>query len=245
VVCGYAVSLPTASPEKYMHTQTQTEPQSQFTSQKRRYLPLWIVLFLLLTALPLHAADRASDAARYLEEKGLSPLLVTAVVSMLPIFELRGGIPVGVAVLKQNPFLVYLAALAGNLIPVFPILLLLNPVRKLLEKLPLFRGIFGYLQKRAENNRQLIERYEEFGLMLFVAIPLPITGAWTGSVLAVVLGLRVVKSFLFIMFGVLTAGVIVTLLTVAGRWGLIIALLILGGFIFYYTLNIMKKRRAA
>ena len=78
--------------------------------------------------------------------------------------------------------------------------------------------------------------------MLFVAIPLPVTGAWTGSLVAVVMGLNVVKSFLFISLGVLIAGVVVTLLTVLGTTGIILAVAILLTFIIVYTVNIIRKR---
>jgi uncharacterized membrane protein len=160
---------------------------------------------------------------------------------MIPIFELRGGIPVGIALFKLNPLSVYLTCVVFNLVPVLPILLLLSPLRRLLEKVPPFRGLFRFLQKRAERNRELVERYEEMGLTLFVGIPLPVTGAWTGSVIAEILNLRVMKSFLFITLGVCLAGVIVTMLTLLRLYGLIIAVGIIIVFVLVYILRIRRS----
>lgn len=208
------------------------------------------LIFILFMAVLIPAAapaetagDRAADTAHALKEKGLSPLLVTGFVSMVPVFELRGGIPVGIAVLKQNPIFVYIIAVIFNLIPVIPILLLLNPIKKLFENVPVFRGFFKFLTSKAEKNKKIVEKYEEFGLMLFVAIPLPVTGAWTGSLIAVVMGLKVMKSFLFISLGVIIAGVIVTLLTILGTTGIVLAALIIAGFTSFYVINIILERK--
>jgi uncharacterized membrane protein len=160
---------------------------------------------------------------------------------MIPIFELRGGIPVGIALFKLNPLSVYFTCVIFNLVPVLPILLLLNPLRRLLEKVPPFRGVFRFLQRKATRNGELVERYEEMGLALFVGIPLPVTGAWTGSVVAEILDLRVMKSFLFISLGVCLAGVIVTVLTLLRIYGLIIALALLLVFAAVYILRIRRS----
>jgi uncharacterized membrane protein len=129
------------------------------------------------------------DIVQVMEEKGFHPLLATAIISMLPVFELRGGIPVGILMLKQNPISVYPAAVIGNLIPVYPILLFLTPVMKLHQKVPFMTGFLYFLRKRAQKNKKLLEKYEELGLGLFVAIPIPVTGAWTGAFIASILGL--------------------------------------------------------
>ena len=127
--------------------------------------------------------------------------------------------------------------------PIFPVLLFLNPVKRIFEKLPVFRGFFQFLSKKAERNKKLIEKYEELGLMLFVAIPLPVTGAWTGSLVAVLMGLKTVKSFLFITAGVFIAGIIVTLLTVLGKTGAALAAVLLLSFITLYIVNLLKERK--
>jgi uncharacterized membrane protein len=159
---------------------------------------------------------------------------------MIPIFELRGGIPVGIALFKLNPLAVFLTCVVFNLVPVLPILLLLDPLRKALARVPPFRGLFRMLERRARKNQRLIERYEEVGLTLFVGIPLPITGAWTGSVVAEILGLRVWKSFLFIAIGVVLAGILVTMLTMLGVYGIVGAVVILLSFIVVYIVKIRR-----
>jgi uncharacterized membrane protein len=203
-------------------------------------IPLFLTLFVSTPAL---ASEKAVHTAYSLERRGLSPLLITGLISMVPIFELRGGVPIGIAVLKQHPLIVYCVAVLFNLIPVFPVLLFLNPVKRIFEKLPVFRGFFQYLGKKAERNKRLIEKYEELGLMLFVAIPLPVTGAWTGSLVAVLMGLKTVKSFLFIAAGVFIAGIIVTLLTVLGKTGAALAAVLLISFITLYIVNLLKERK--
>lgn len=214
---------------------------------KNAVIYLILVLFLAVlvpaAAMAETAGDRAAHAAHALKEKGLSPLLVAGLVSMVPVFELRGGIPVGIAVLKQNPILVYIIAVLFNLIPVIPVLLLLNPIKKLLENVPVFKGFFKFLTAKAEKNKRIVEKYEEFGLMLFVAIPLPVTGAWTGSLIAVVMGLKVMKSFLYISLGVIIAGIIVTLLTILGTTGIVLAAVIIAGFASFYVINIILERK--
>lgn len=201
-----------------------------------------VLLLLLLTASVL-VADRAADYALRLRGRGMAPLLITGLVSMVPIFELRGGIPVGIAVLKQHPVAVYITAVVFNLIPVLPLLLFLTPVKRVLERIPLFKRFFNLLLAKVERNRWLIERYEELGLLLFVAIPLPVTGAWTGSLIATVMGLRVGKSFFFISLGVLFAGIIVTTITLLGTLGIAIASAVLLSAIAIWVIKFRKKKK--
>ncbi len=202
-----------------------------------------IMLLTLAPLFPAFGAERAVSAARFLKEKGVSPLLISGLISTVPIFELRGGIPVGIALLGLNPFIVYPVAVCFNLIPVFPVLLLLNPIRRALENRSLFHSFFRWLDRRAEKNRALVQKYQEVGLMLFVAIPLPVTGAWTGSLLSVVMGLRSGKSFLFIASGVGIAGVIVTLLTLLKKTGIIIAVGFFAAFCAVYVIKYLRDRK--
>ena len=203
---------------------------------------LFALLLILFVCSPtlLPATRDAGAVADSLRERGIPPLLVTGLISMIPIFELRGGIPVGIALFKLNPVAVYFTCLLFNLIPVLPILLLLNPLRRLLSRVPPFRGLFRFLDKKAAANKRLIERYEEIGLALFVGVPLPVTGAWTGSIVAEIMGLKVMKSFLFIALGVALAGIIVTMLTMLRIYGLVGALVILLAFL---TVYIVRARR--
>jgi uncharacterized membrane protein len=195
------------------------------------------------SAREVHSASDAREIADRLRNRGIHPLLIAGLISMIPIFELRGGIPVGIALFGLNPLSVYFTCVVFNLVPILPVLLLLSPIRRILEKVVPFRGLFSFLQRKAESNRELVERYEEMGLTLFVGIPLPVTGAWTGSIIAEIMGLRVMKSFLFITLGVCLAGLVVTMLTLLRLYGLIITLLILSSFSVVYVLRIRRRMR--
>ncbi len=153
--------------------------------------------------------------------------LVTFVVSMLPIVELRAAIPLGILYYKLNFIKVYVLSVFGNLVPVYPILYLLIPVMNFFSKTKIGKKFYKNLEKKAEKNREKILKYEILGLMLFVAIPLPGTGAWTGAMIAALLRLNPHKSFLSISIGVFIAGVIVTAFSLLGVWGAVIAGIIL------------------
>jgi len=130
------------------------------------------------------------------------------VVSAMPLSELRGGIPLALY-LGFSPLESYILGVVGNLIPVPFILLLLDKIKNI--KIKFISKAYLEITKRVEKKRDLIERYGYVGLTLFVAVPLPVTGAWTGSLLAFLLGLNKFKSFLAISVGVSLAGIIVTL----------------------------------
>ena len=151
----------------------------------------------------------------WLSLHGLPGEAAVLVVSMLPIFELRGGIPVGF-LLGLTWWKVYIMAVLGNLIPVVPILLLLDPVSNWLRRhMSLADRFFEWLFKRTRRKTEAgLKKYGIFfGLMLFVAIPLPVTGAWTGCVAAFLFGVKFRYSFPAVLSGVLIASVIVTIAT--------------------------------
>lgn len=137
--------------------------------------------------------------------------------SMLPVIELRGAIPMAFA-LGLPWWQAYLISVLGNLLPVPFILLLINLVIKWMSssKVTFFNKIANFLLKKVEKNRERIEKYSFWGLFLLVAIPLPMTGAWTGSLVAAVVGVKPLKAFLSALLGVLLAGVIVTLIVYGG-----------------------------
>ena len=134
----------------------------------------------------------------------------TFVIAMLPIVELRGSIPYAIGMGMTWPQ-AYLISVVGNLVPIIPILLFLGPVSAWLERLPGFGRFFNWLFARTRRRSRLVERYGPWGLTLFVAIPLPITGAWTGSAAAYIFGIPFRRSFPAILGGVLLAGAVVTL----------------------------------
>lgn len=210
-------------------------------------LLLATIVILLLAPLILVGADGTEGAGEFaskLSKHGIHPLFIVGLISMIPIFELRAGIPAGIALFKLNPLAVFWVCILFNIIPVLPVLLLLNPARRLLEHLKPFKKLLDFFTTRALKNRELIERYEEFGLALFVGIPLPITGAWTGSLIAVILKLSVRKSFLFISLGVLIAGVIVTLISLLGKYGIIAAIAILALYGVVFLRKLIQKKKA-
>jgi uncharacterized membrane protein len=148
--------------------------------------------------------------------------ITTFVLAMLPISELRGAIPYAVTIGHLPWQEAYLIAVIGNFVPVIPILYLIGPVSNALRRWSLFDRFFAWLFARARRKGRLIERFEMLGLILFVAIPLPVTGAWTGCVAAFVFGVRKRLAIPAVLAGICGAGVIVTLasLGVISFWGI-------------------------
>ena len=154
---------------------------------------------------------------------GLTRELVVLVVSALPIFELRGGIPVAMGMFHFSWYYAFLLAIIGNMIPVPLLLLFFNTFYRLLGKIGFIKRYFDWILEHTRQRGKVVEKYERIGLMLFVAIPLPVTGAWTGSLAAIIFGIKFKYAFLSILAGVLISGVIVTCLsyfglTVYGMW---------------------------
>ncbi|MFH1519077.1 MAG: small multi-drug export protein [Candidatus Omnitrophota bacterium] len=128
----------------------------------------------------------------------------------LPIFELRGAIPLGFA-LGVPLTRLYFLVLLGNLIPVLPLLLFFKYSFHHLENIKFLDKFFKWWFSKVEERSKLVERWRFWGLILFVAIPLPITGAWTGTVAATLFEIPVRRAFLAIFLGVAVAGLIVSL----------------------------------
>jgi len=143
--------------------------------------------------------------------------VATAIIAALPILELRGSIPVGLLSFKLPLAKVFILSVIGNLIPIPFLLLFLKPVSEKLRHFKLWRKFFDYLFERTKRKASLIEKYEALGLVLFVAIPLPVTGAWTGSIAASLFKIRFRYAFSSICLGVLIAGIIVSATTIAGE----------------------------
>lgn len=141
----------------------------------------------------------------------LGPELLTLALACLPISELRGAIPWAVFVLDMSWQKALTFGIIGNLIPVPFILLLLEPAEKWLSKWKIFRLFFDWLFARTRQRGKIVERFKAIGLTLFVAIPLPVTGAWTGALAARIFGVRFIPAIACVTLGVCIAGVIVTL----------------------------------
>jgi len=132
--------------------------------------------------------------------------------AMLPIIELRGAIPLG-AGLGLPWWQSFGLSMAGNLLPVPFLLLLWQVVLRLLRRFRRTVRVADWLEARALRSRERVENRAFWGLLVFVAIPLPGTGAWTGSLLSSVTGIRFWKAMVAITCGVLAAGVIMTLIS--------------------------------
>ena len=143
-------------------------------------------------------------------------ILKTIGMAALPISELRGAIPVAIGVYDFPWYYAYLFSVIGNLLPVPFILLLLNRLIPLLSRIRFLDRLMQWYLSWTKRRTKTIERYGWFGLALFVAVPLPVTGAWTGSVLAVLLGMKFKYAFSSITSGVVIAGAIVTSAVVLG-----------------------------
>ena len=133
---------------------------------------------------------------------------IVFIISMIPILELRGALLVagpllGVPVAKAIPL-----CIIGNIIPVPFILLLITPIFKWMKGTKLFKPMVDKLESKALSKSDKIEKYEFWGLVLFVGIPLPGTGAWTGSLIAALLGVKFKKAFPAVILGIFMATVI-------------------------------------
>lgn len=138
--------------------------------------------------------------------------VIVFIIGMIPVVELRGAIPIGMVWLDNNYPLVFSLSLAGNIIIVPFIVLLFHKILWLLRKIKITAKVADILERRAEKNTEKVQNLMFLGLMLFVAIPLPGTGAWTASMIAGLLKLPLKKAIPPIALGVVIAGVIVTVL---------------------------------
>lgn len=135
-------------------------------------------------------------------------------MAMLPFIELRGSIPFALF-MGLSAWSAFFISLLGNIFPVIFILLFLDRVQKFLSRhFYLFNRFFAWLFERTRKKHQLkFEKWKEFALVILVAIPLPVTGAWTGSLCAFLFGIPAKKAFPLISLGVVIAGIIVTLIS--------------------------------
>ena len=137
----------------------------------------------------------------------------TILVSMIPVVELRGGIPFGVAAGLSVPA-AYLAAVIGNLLPVpFIIVYIRRIFQWLRTHFPRLDSMVNALERKAHLKGRIVTRFKYLGLALFVAIPLPGTGAWTGALAAAFLDMPLRRAVPAITLGVLAAGVLISILT--------------------------------
>lgn len=149
----------------------------------------------------------ASTLGQYISKEA-----VVFIISMIPLLELRGGLLVakmiGVPLLTAIPI-----CIVGNIIPIPFILLFIKQIFKWLKKVPVFKKLIVKLEKRAMGKSDSIRRYEFWGLALFVGIPLPGTGAWTGSLIAALLDIDFKKAIVSELVGIAMATVIMSIVS--------------------------------
>lgn len=144
--------------------------------------------------------------------KGINKDLVIFIISLFPILELRGGM-LAASILGINFKKAFIICILGNILPIPIVLLFLETIFNLLGKWNTTKKLVEWLKKKALSKREQIDKYGYLGLILFVGIPLPGTGAWTGSLLAILLGLDKKKSFICILLGILLAAIIMSIVS--------------------------------
>jgi uncharacterized membrane protein len=152
--------------------------------------------------------------------KGLSPEMAVFFISMIPVAELRASIPIGLTVYNLDVLPTLFYAILGDIFPMFFILYLIDPVSRFLMKhFAIFNKFFTWLFKRTRIKFEgKYAKYGSIALVLFVAIPLPITGAWTGALAAFLFRIPRQRAAILIIFGVIIAALVVTFITKTA-WG--------------------------
>lgn len=147
--------------------------------------------------------------------KGIPKEYLIMILGALPISELRGAIPLGLSFGMPITKAFWLAVI-GNMAIIIPALFLFEPISTHLRKFRIWAKFFDWLFKRTKKKAATVQKYETLGLMLFVAIPLPMTGAWTGVIAATLFKIRFRNALLAIGTGVIIAGIIVSMLCALG-----------------------------
>lgn len=167
---------------------------------------------MLMTIAVLSTAQKIASLFQGTPEE-----LVTMIIAMVPIAELRGAIPWALTLGRLEWYQAFPLAVVGNMVPVPFLLLFLGAAETFLTRhIPIFERFFAWLWARTRKRSGLIEKYGAIALVLFVGIPLPITGAWTGCAASYLLKIPFWKAMLFIFFGVLLSATIVTTVMLSG-----------------------------
>jgi len=138
--------------------------------------------------------------------------IIIFIISLMPILELRGGL-IAATLLGLDGLYSFVICLIANIIPIPFILWLITPLFNKMKKTKLFKGLVDKLERKAMSKKEQIEKLQYFGLMLFVGIPLPGTGAWTGCLIAALLDMNKKKAFVAAVLGVIMAGIIMMILS--------------------------------
>lgn len=142
----------------------------------------------------------------------LKDILKTLFIGMLPVLEIRGAIPVGVAA-GLDPWSAFFVGFVGNMLPVPFLILLTRKIIDWMKKHHILDKLTSFLERKGSQKAQTVQKYSFWGLFILVAIPLPGTGAWTGALVASLLDMRLKRALPAIAMGVIVAGLIVLLAT--------------------------------
>lgn len=142
-------------------------------------------------------------------------LLTVFLISMVPLIEQRGAIPIGTIAYGINPILVFVVSLLGSAVPAPFVYLFFNKILAWAKTIKQFDKLTNFIDKKIQKGVKKMEDKTEAGLVVFVGIPLPTTGLWTGSAIAAVLGLNFKKSMFCVFVGGIISAVIITILSVA------------------------------
>ncbi len=154
------------------------------------------------------------DIFQWLTNTPAGEFCFTALVSMIPVVELRGGIPFGVLTCGLPVWAAYLAAVIGNFLPApFIVVYIRRIFQWMRRRIPKLNRLVDRLEKKAHLKGNMVTKYKYLGLVLFVAIPLPGTGAWTGSLAAAFLDMPLRKALPSIFIGIIIAGIAISILT--------------------------------
>lgn len=211
----------------------------------KSFLIIFILIstFSLAFAEPERSSNKRTQLAKYLQEKNLSKDAVVVLMAMLPIFELRLSLPWAIHHYNMVWYRAFLLSLIGNFLPIPLVILILRYGLNFLSRVPILSRFFQWLFKRTRKRSQVIKKYESLGLILFVMIPLPITGAWTGSVAAYLFDIKFASSLICIAIGITFAGIIVTILSLLGIIGAIIAGVALLTLIIIWAKNHINNKK--
>lgn len=149
----------------------------------------------------------------------ISPEFIAFIVSLLPVLELRGGL-IAAKLMEIDFFKAFIICYVGNMLPIPFILLFIRKIFNLLKKISCVERVIDKLEARSVRKAEKVEKYRLWGLLLFVAIPLPGTGAWTGALIADLFDIRIKHALPVIAVGVLIAGIIISALSY-GLFGLL------------------------
>ena len=148
----------------------------------------------------------------FLESNNIPTAVIPFIVSLFPVLELRGGM-IAARILEVEFIQAFIVCFIGNMLPIPFILLFIRKIFALMKKSKFLSKIVAKLEKKASSKQDKMLKYKEWGLLLFVAIPLPGTGGWTGALIAALMDLRFKKCLPIIAIGVFIAGLIMSVIT--------------------------------